>query len=159
AFAFQALCNYAQQAWLPTYFVRARGWQPKQAGLTLGVISLCAGLLGAYLGGLLCDRWHRGGKTDASLRVSVLATACAVIFFSLAMAVPQLNLQLTLLIPAFFFLAMPIGSVYASLQLILPNQVRGQIGALQLFTLNLVGLILGPFLPGYLNDRLFKNPL
>ena len=43
---------------------------------------------------------------------------------------------------------MPIGSVYASLQLILPNQVRGQIGALQVFTLNLGGLILGPALPG-----------
>ena len=52
---------------------------------------------------------------------------------------------------------MPIGSVYASLQLILPNQVRGQIGALQVFTLNLVGLILGPFLPGFFNDYLFKD--
>ncbi len=35
AFAFQALCNYSQQAWLPTYFARAHGWQPRQAGLTL----------------------------------------------------------------------------------------------------------------------------
>jgi MFS family permease len=52
---------------------------------------------------------------------------------------------------------MPIGSVYASLQLILPNQVRGQIGALQVFTLNLGGLILGPFLPGFFNDYLFKD--
>src|SRR5262249_12317932 len=50
------------------------------------------------------------------------------------------------------------GSVYASLQLILPNQVRGQIGALQVFTLNLGGLILGPALPGFLNDYVFRNP-
>jgi MFS family permease len=54
---------------------------------------------------------------------------------------------------------MPIGSGYASLQLILPNQVRGQVGALQVFTLNLGGLILGPFLPGFFNDYLFKDPL
>lgn len=159
AFAFQAMCNYAQQAWLPTYFVRAHGWQPRQAGLALGVISLSTGLLGAYSGGALCDRWQRGGKTDAPLRVGVLATACAGVFFSLAMAMPALNLQLVMLVPAFFFLAAPIGSSYASLQLILPNQARGQIGALQVFTLNLIGLILGPFLPGYLNDRLFKNPM
>ena len=52
---------------------------------------------------------------------------------------------------------MPIGSVYASLQLILPNQVRGQIGALQVFTLNLFGLILGPALPGVLNDYVFRD--
>jgi MFS family permease len=73
------------------------------------------------------------------------------------MAAPAAPLQLALLVPAYFFLAMPIGSVYASLQLILPNQVRGQIGALQVFTLNLGGLILGPFLPGFFNDYLFKD--
>jgi len=157
AFSFQALCNYAQQAWLPTYFFRAHGWVPRQAGLTLGVMSLATGLLGAYLGGMLCDRWQRRGRTDAPLRVGVLATACAGVFFSLAMAAPALKLQLALLVPAFFFLAMPIGSTYASLQLILPNQVRGQVGALQVFTLNLGGLILGPFLPGFFNDYLFKD--
>lgn len=41
--------------------------------------------------------------------------------------------------------------------LILPNQARGQIGALQVFTLNLGGLILGPFLPGFFNDYLFRD--
>lgn len=157
AFAFQALCNYAQQAWLPTYFFRVHGWAPRQAGLTLGVISLATGLLGAYLGGRLCDHWQHRGRADAPLRVGVLATACAGAFFSLAMAMPALKPQFALLVPAFFFLAMPIGSSYASLQLILPNQVRGQIGALQVFTLNLFGLILGPFLPGFFNDYLFKD--
>lgn len=158
AFAFQAMCNYAQQAWLPTYFGRTHGWQPKQAGLTLGMMSLITGLLGAYLGGALCDRWQRSHKADAPLQVGVLATTCAGIFFSSALAVSNLNAQLALLVPAFFFLAMPIGSSYASLQLILPNQVRGQVGALQVFTLNLIGLILGPFLPGFFNDYVFKNP-
>ena len=157
AFAFQALCNYAQQAWLPTFFIRVHGWAPRQAGLTLGIISLITGLLGAYLGGILCDRWQRRGIAEAPLRVGVLATICAGIFFSLAIAMPSFKLQLALLVPAFFFLAMPIGSGYASLQLILPNQVRGQVGALQVFTLNLGGLILGPFLPGFFNDYLFKD--
>ena len=87
----------------------------------------------------------------------MLATLCAGAFFTLALSMPALEAQLALLGPAFFFLAMPIGSVYASLQLILPNQVRGQIGALQVFTLNLGGLILGPALPGMLNDYVFGS--
>jgi MFS family permease len=157
-FAFQALCNYAQQAWLPTFFVRTHGWTVRQAGVTLGVVSLITGLLGAWSGGALCDRWQRRGVAEAPLRVGALATVCAGVFFSLAMGASALNLQLALLAPAFFFLAMPIGSIYASLQLILPNQARGQVGALQLFTLNLGGLILGPFLPGFFNDYLFKDP-
>jgi len=158
AFAFQALCNYSQQAWLPSFFTRTHDWTKKQAGLTLGLISLVTGLLGAYLGGRLCDYWQRRGKTDAPLRVGVLATASAGFFFSLAMLMPALKWQLGFLVPAFFFLAMPIGSSYASLQLILPNQARGQVGALQVFTLNLFGLILGPFLPGFFNDYLFHDP-
>src|SRR6266511_4172130 len=68
AFAFQAMCNYAQQAWLPTYFVRTHGWQLRQAGLTLGVISLGTGLMGAYFGGSLCDRWQQLRKADAPPR-------------------------------------------------------------------------------------------
>jgi MFS family permease len=158
-FGLQATCNYAQQAWLPTYFARVHNWQPKQAGLTLGIITLITGVLGAYAGGWLCDRWQRNGGTDAPLRVSVLASSCAGCFFVLAMAMPALRLQLALLVPAFFFLTMPIGSAYASLQLILPNQVRGQVGALQVFMTSLFGLILGPFLPGFFNDYLFRNPL
>jgi MFS family permease len=156
--AAQALCNYAQQAWLPTYFVRAHGWTVREAGLTLGLISLATGLLGALAGGSLADRWQRQGITDATLRVGALATFGSGLFFTAAMAAPRLDVKLALLAPAFFFLAMPIGSVYASLQLILPNQVRGQIGALQVFTLNLGGLILGPALPGILNDYLFADP-
>jgi MFS family permease len=156
-FAAQALCNYAQQAWLPTYFVRVHGWSLRQAGVTLGVISLVTGLLGALAGGRLADMWQKRGIAEAPLRVGVLATLCAGVTFVLALALPGLTVQLLFLGPAFFFLAMPIGSVYASLQLILPNQVRGQIGALQVFTLNLGGLILGPALPGMLNDYVFKD--
>ncbi len=156
-FAAQALCNYAQQAWLPTYFVRVHGWSLRQAGLTLGVLSLATGLSGAYIGGRLSDRWQRHGIAEAPLRVGVLATACAGVSFALALAMPVLALQLALLVPALFFLAMPIGCIYASLPLILPNQIRGQIGALQLFTLNVFGLILGPALPGLLNDYVFRD--
>ena len=157
AFAAQALCNYAQQAWLPTYFVRLHGWSLRQAGVTLGLVSLVTGLTGAYLGGRLADRWQRSGIAEAPLRVAVLATLCAGVTFTLALCLPVLEMQLAFLGPAFFFLAMPIGSAYASLQLILPNQVRGQIGALQVFTLNLGGLILGPALPGLLNDYVFRD--
>jgi MFS family permease len=156
--AFQALCNYAQQAWLPTFFIRVHGWSPRQTGVTLGTISLTTGLIGMYAGGRLCDHWQRKKITEAPLKVGVLATLCAGTIFCLAMLVPRANLQLALLVPAFFFLAMPIGSSYAALQLIIPNQLRGQAGALQVFTLNLCGLMLGPLLVGLFNDYLFHDP-
>ena len=54
---------------------------------------------------------------------------------------------------------MSIGSPYASLQLILPDQARGLVGVMLVSELNLFGLILWPFLPGFFNDYPFKNSL
>ena len=50
-----------------------------------------------------------------------------------------------------------IGTAVAALQLIFPNQVRGQLAALFLFILNLGGMTMGPLLPGVFNDYLFHN--
>jgi MFS family permease len=49
------------------------------------------------------------------------------------------------------------GTSVAALQLIFPNQVRGQVAALFLFFLNLGGQTIGPLLPGLFNDYLFHD--
>ena len=73
------------------------------------------------------------------------------------MVVPDARLTLVLIAPGLFFQAMPIGSAYAAVQLIFPNQVRGLVSAFFMFILNLGGISLGPLLPGVFNDYLFKN--
>jgi MFS family permease len=156
--SFQAMCNYALQAWAPTYFLRAYGWSTSRTGLMLGVMLLTTGCLGMYFGGRLCDRWQRARLHEAPLKVGVISTFSGGILFCLAIAVNRVDLTLLLLAPTLFFLAMPVGSSYAALQLVFPNQVRGQVSALLLFTVNVGGLTLGPLLPGVFNDYLFRNP-
>jgi len=73
------------------------------------------------------------------------------------MLAPRAAWTLAFACPAMFFLALPMGTAVAALQLIFPNQLRGQVSALYLFILNLGGLTLGPLLPGVFNDYLFKN--
>ena len=58
---------------------------------------------------------------------------------SLAMLMPASSWTVALLAPTFFFGAFPVGSSYASIQLILPNQLRGQISAVFLFAVSLLG--------------------
>jgi MFS family permease len=153
----QAMCNYALQAWAPTFFIRVFGWNLRQAGLVLGLMILIAGCLGMYAGGVLCERWQRRGISEAPLKVGVVGTVGAGIFFVLAMCIQQVAWTLTLLVPALFFLAVPVGSSYAALQLIFPNQLRGQVSALLLFTITVGGLVLGPWFVGILNDRMGLN--
>ena len=153
----QAMCTYAQQAWLPSYFIRVHHWTAARTGGTLGVMVLITGCTGMMSGGWLCDYWRRRGLTDAPLRVGVFATIAAGLFFCSALVSASLTATLALLWPGLFFLAMPIGSSYAALQLIFPNQLRGQVSALLMFALNAGGLTLGPLLTGVLNDRVYRN--
>ena len=73
------------------------------------------------------------------------------------MLMPSPLVAILLIAPGLFFQAMPIGRAYASVQLIFPNQVRGQVSALFMFILNLGGIGLGPLVPGVLNNYLFKD--
>jgi MFS family permease len=157
ALSAQAACNYAVFAWAPTYFERVHKWERATIGLTLGVMILSVGIVGVYAGGKLCDRWIRRGIHEAPLKVGVVATIWGGVFFGLAMSMPDLMWLLALMVPAQFFLALPVGSSYAALQLIVPNQLRGQVSALLFFTISLGGQTIGPFLPGFLNDRVFHD--
>jgi len=153
----QAACNYAIFAWAPTYFLRVHDWTPRKTGLALGVMTLTAGIAGMYVGGRLCDRWIRRKVHEAPLKVGVVGAVWAGVFFGLAMSMPDLTWLLVLLVPAQFFLALPVGSSYAALQFIFPNQLRGQVAALLAFTISIGGQTLGPLLPGVFNDYLFRD--
>jgi MFS family permease len=157
-FVFQAACNYGFSAWAPTYFLRVHGWTVGTTGRPLGLIILVFGGIGLYFGGALSERWQRRGITDAPLRVAIPSAIGTGVFLSLAMLMPTPWLSLALIGPGFFFLVLPMGTAGAALQVIFPNQVRGQVGALYLFILNLGGLSLGPGLPGVFTDYLFKDP-
>jgi MFS family permease len=153
----QAMCNYALLAWAPSFFQRVYGWGAARTGLALGILILTIGVFGMFAGGRLCDHWKRQNIHEAPLRVGVISTLCAGVLFVLSMCAPGVLWTLVLLAPALFFLAMPVGSSYAALQFIFPNQLRGQVSALLIFTINVGGVILGPLLPGVFNDHLFKN--
>lgn len=154
---FQSTCFYAFMSWAPAFLQRVHGWSAGQAGRALGMIVLIFGCLGMYAGGSLCDRWHGKGVVDGPVRVGIPSAAGAGTLFVLAMLSPQAGWTLAFACPAMFFLALPMGTAVAALQLIFPNQLRGQVSALYLFILNLGGLTLGPLLPGLFNDYLFKN--
>jgi MFS family permease len=155
----QSMCTYAFTAWGPSFFQRVHGWTSAQTGQRLGLVILITGCTGMYLGGALSDRWLKRGMREAPLRVGVLASIGVAISFGVAFLMPGASAGWTLafLVPGLFFLALPIGSAYASLQLIFPNQVRGQVTALLLVVFNLIGLTLGPLLPGALNDYVFHD--
>jgi MFS family permease len=148
---------FAFSAWVPAFFARVYAWTPGQTGKTLGFVVIAFGCTGMYAGGSLCNRWSRQGIEIAPLRVAVLGAIGVGIFMPLAFLIPSAKATIALCAPALFFSALPIGSLFSSAQLLFPNQVRGVVGALVLFILNLGGQSLGPLGPGAFNDYLFHN--
>jgi MFS family permease len=155
--ACQAMSNYAFGSWCPAFFDRLHHWPKSQTGLVFGTLTMVCGCIGLFVGGRLSDRWLRGGILEAPLRVGLVSMLGVLVTLVPAMLLPSAGGTVALLVPAVFFLALPIGSSYASIQMIFPNEVRGTVSAIMLLILNLVGLTLGTLLPGLLDDRVFHD--
>jgi len=152
-----AFCNYGLGAWAPTLLQRLYGWGPGRAGPVLGLITVVFGCLGLAVGGLMTDRWQSAGVRAAPIRTCLISAIGGGIAITAALASDSVGATLALLAPANFFLALPTGASYAAVQAVLPNQVRGQVSAVFLLCLNLIGAGLGPFFPGYFSNHLFHD--
>jgi MFS family permease len=157
--ACMSMCNYALLNWGPTFFERVHQWPKSKTGFVLGIITLACGCGGLFVGGRIGDYWQRNGKTDAGLRVALMSLIGAGISLPIAMMMPTPNLTVALIVVAVFFIGLPIGSIYAAVQLIFPNQVRGFGSGVVLFIVTLTGLTFGSLLPGLFNDYLFRNEM
>jgi MFS family permease len=157
--ACMSMCNYALLNWGPAFFQRVHHWPRDQIGLVLGIITLVCGCGGLVVGGRLADYWHRMGKVDGPLRVALLSLIGAGVTLPLAMMMPTATLTVAFLVVAVFCIGLPIGSIYAAVQFIFANQVRGFASAVVLFIVTITGLTLGSLLPGLYNDYLFRDPL
>jgi len=154
---FQSTCNYALSSWIPVFFPRIHGWTATETGKTLAVVMLVFACPGMYVGGILSDRWQKKGIADGPIRVALISAVGIFIFLTPAAIISDARWTLALLAIGMFLMSFPMGTSVAALQLIFPNQVRGQVAALFLFFLNLGGLTMGPYVPGWLNDYVFHN--
>jgi len=157
--ATQAMSNYAFSSWCPAFIERVHHWPKSQIGLFLGSLNIVVGCLGLICGGRLADHWLRRGAADAPLRVGLVGYVGVFMTLVPAMLAPSIGMTMTLLVPAVFCMSLPIGTLFASIQMIYPNEVRGTVSSMAIIVLNLVGLSVGALLPGLLCDKIFHSEL
>ncbi len=157
-FAMIAFCSYGTAAWVPSFFIRTFGWQAGQVGIVYGLIVMVFGCLGILFGGWLTDRWLKQGRSDAALRVGIIAAAAAIIG-NVYLLADNGTLAAILLAPSVFALGMPFGAAPAAIVAIVPNQMRGQTTAVYLFIVNLIGLGIGPTAVALVTDYVFADDL
>ena len=149
---------YAILAWTPAFFIRKYGWTPGEVGLIYGFMLLIFGTSGVVSAGWIADALRRRGYTDANLRVIMIGALCATPFGIAAPLVDNVWLALALMAPFTFLWSLPHGIAPAALQPVTPNQMRAQVSALYLLSVNLIGLGIGPTFVALMTDYLYKDP-
>lgn len=156
-FALMSFTAYGALAWVPSFFIRTYGWTAAHTGIVYGTITLIFGASGVVFGGRLADFLARRGYADATMRVGLVGAIVAVPFSIVYPLANTPEMAAALMSPAIFCLAMPFGVAPAAIQEIMPNSMRGQASALYLFTINLIGLGLGPTAVALVTDYVFHD--
>jgi len=144
-------------AWIPTYFIRHFGWTASQVSLPYGLITIGGGVGGINFGGWIATRLRQHGRLDANIIVGLIAIAVAMPSGIAATFAGTPTLALALFTVFLFGCAIPWGGAVAALQEITPNQMRGQVSAIYLFCLSLIGIGIGPTLVAGFTDHLFGD--
>ncbi len=155
AMGIKTLLAFGAALWTPAFFVRTYGWSMPQSGYRLGLVSLVVSPLGLLAGGWLAQHFAKRGRDDANLRVLQYATIAVVPTSILYPLMPDSTAALAVYGLNFFFASIGIGPGNAALQIVTPNQMRGQIRALFQLVFNLVGYAIGPLFVALFTDYVF----
>jgi MFS family permease len=155
--AFSTTLSIGNLSWAPAFYGRTYGWRMDKVGLISGFVFLVVWPLGAMLGSHLAERWHKQGHDDANLRVTVWSLGLYVPLAVIMPLMPSAELAIGVNAVAGFVAAMLLGPQNAALQVVTPNEMRGQITALLLFTINVLGYGVGPSFVAALTDYVFGS--
>ncbi len=151
--ACSSMMGYGAMFWLPSFFVRSFKLSLLDASLVYGSIMLIGGLAGLWAGGWLGDRFGPHDRAQFA-RVPALAFLAAVPFYVLAILSPNLPLTVVLLMVPTALGLVWLGPVLATIQSLVPPNIRATVSAVFLFILNLLGIGLGIYAMGALSDTL-----
>ncbi|WP_428149739.1 spinster family MFS transporter [Brevundimonas sp.] len=154
AFSIFGMAGISYLAWAPAVLIRQHGMTPAEVGFAYGAVLLAAATPGVLVGGWLTDWFANRGRTDAPVRVAILALV-ASIPFAIAMPLMPTDALAIAALAGFSFFAGVMNSLPATaLQAVAPNQLRAQITAIYFLIGNLISLGLGPTIVAAISDNL-----
>ncbi|HEY0682564.1 MAG TPA: MFS transporter [Steroidobacter sp.] len=159
ALAMLAMVGYAVGGWLPTVIARTYGVAPAQVGVVIGLSTIFINTTGIFLAGKLCDWWASRGHTDAPIKVALVVALATLATSSLTPFMPSFAIAVVAIciagLPFHGYVAMGPMAVNQ----VTPNQMRAQISSVYLFTVNLIGMGVGPALVPFISDYILQDPM
>jgi MFS family permease len=141
--------------WNAALFERVWQWRIEQTGLWIGLNYLVFGPLGANAGGAAGDALTRRGAPDGVYRACFIGVGIVVVGATLFPLAPSPVAAVALNAVAVFGTAFASGMGSASIVTLAPGPLRAQAAAIYFAIINLLGLMLGPSLVGWLADHVY----
>lgn len=152
-----AVMGFGIRSWAPSFYVRTFHWTIGKYGLVQGLLSLFVMPIGALTGSFFAEQLAKRGYDDANMRtvfVGQLLSLPGMILFPL---MPTPGLSIALCTAYTFFVYWTNAPMNAALQIVTPNQMRGQVTALFLFVYNVIGFGMGPTIIALFTDFVFHS--
>ena len=145
--------------WYPTYLQRIHDLTIGESGKILGLILFFLSSSGVFFGGWLVDFLKRRNYQDSFFRVGLIAAITPVPFTLFVSSMSDIDATIILLCPFIFLASMPLAIGPIVLQIISPNQLRAQTGAIYMLFMNLLTAAIATSGIGFITDYIFENPL
>ena len=153
-----ALLAIGTALWFPTFLIRTYGMTPGEVGLSYGMIMLVCGTIGTLFGGWLSGRLMKAGRADANMRIVLGATLLKGVPLVIAPLMPDATSSLIMMAIGTLIGQASQGVILSAIQDITPNQLRGQVTAIALLVVNILGTGLGATVIAAITDFGFKDP-
>ncbi len=140
------------QLWL----VQERGFERAQIAQISGYLALIGGIAGNLTGGLLSDVWQRMTGTGRPLFLCISLVLLSPVNVAFRLIEPDSIWFYVAYGMAFFQLGIFYGPTFATVQELVPPQIRSTVVAFYILMLNLVGLGIGITGGGILVDALIE---
>ena len=154
-YSFAAMALFSLMGWSPAYLMRTFHLNAHASGYWLGLAIVVGCTSGVLVSGALVDGLRRRGHLASPFTVGVIGAVGVVVCLTGLPWVQSFGLAMTLLSGGFFFAAFALPPSTTAMQLTAPATMRARISAMFLFCNSLLGLALGAYLVGLLNDRVF----
>lgn len=147
------MVTYSVTQWLPAYFGRVHELPQGQVGIVMAVLFGGVAGIGTLTGGRLTDVLSRR-RIDLGPKMIALTQLVSVPLMVVGYLSTSMVLTICLLAAPIFILTFYVGPGHALIQSYAPVQMRAMGSALKMFSINLIGLGLGPLIVGIISDIL-----
>lgn len=150
-FAFAAVAAASLVSWVPTYITREFGWTPKEYAPIMGVINIISAS-SILFKGVIIDWLYKRGISDAHVRfytwLLALSAPLSIVAFSMSSPYWFMGLYAVVDVVLVSFLLY----IAATIQLMVPNRMRGQTTAIFMFVTATIAAGLAPTIVASITD-------